>query len=165
MDQFGLGARIGTDATNPVLCVYFSVARPSKLGWYADITSTVSSGSKNSDGTMSYQVNVAFANVMNSAEVEPAGEYIAGTWEGDMDAYIQIIAPAGSMISDFKSTLPPSDRNPSWNQTVYDGLQMAYLKSATLKPGQVIECAFTVTTAKDAQPLQVKNTPTLTSYR
>ena len=114
---------------------------------------------------MSYQVNVAFANVMNSAEVEPAGEYIAGTWEGDMDAYIQIIAPAGSMISDFKSTLPPSDRNPSWNQTVYDGLQMAYLKSATLKPGQVIECAFTVTTAKDAQPLQVKNTPTLTSYR
>lgn len=168
--SMGYSGSMNANAAEPELGVFFSVCNPSKLGWYVDVDTTIGEAKTNSDGTKSYEVTAVFTSILTEDDVEAAGKAIVGDYDGNMAPFIHLVAPAGGSINNFVGDLPEQverdDGNvATWEESTLSGLNVTYLKYASLMPGQRITCTFTVTTAKDAEPLKLVTTPTLTEYR
>lgn len=156
--QCGSSGCISRDEENPEVGIYFSLANACKMGWFLDIDVEISDGTENEDGSMSYDMTVTFTNVMDPKDVATSSYYI--TTSGYMDAAIQLFAPAGGTVSDFKTD--------NWSSVVertYNERQLGYLH-AGIGAGKSITVTYTVTTAPGVKaPLGYVTTPTLTKYR
>lgn len=162
IDPLDCSGALNSDPSAPKLGTYFNACMASKLGWYADMETTIGEATSNSDGTTSYACTTTFRNVITPQEVSEGGSYLVGQLKnGDMLPWIYILAPAGGTITDFTT----SDGQ-VFSQGKYKSLQVWYIQWASLPPGSELVCTYTVTVSKDAkEPLGLSATPMLTEYR
>ncbi|MBQ6454809.1 MAG: DUF4012 domain-containing protein [Eggerthellaceae bacterium] len=153
---------LNSDSKTPKIGTYFNACMASKLGWYADMETTIGEAQRNSDGTTSYQCKTTFRNAITQQEVAEGRTYLVGQFKnGNMLPWIYITAPAGGSITDFKT----SDGQ-AFSQGTYKDLQVWYIQEGSIPPGGELVCTYTVTVSKDAEePLGLSATPMLTEYR
>lgn len=162
IDPLDCSGALNSDPTAPKLGTYFNACMASKLGWYADMETTIGEATSNGDGTTSYACTTTFRNVITPQEVSEGGSYLVGQFKnGDMLPWIYIMAPAGGTITDFTT----SDGQ-VFSQGTYKDLQVWYIQEGSLPPGGELVCTYTVTVSKNAkEPLGLSATPMLTEYR
>lgn len=153
---------LNSDPTTPKLGTYFNALMASKIGWYADMETTIGEAQGNADGTTSYRCSTTFRNVITQQEVAEGRNYLIGQFrDGNMLPWIYITAPAGGTITDFTT----SDGQ-VFSQGTYKDLQVWYIQEGSIPPGGELTCTYTVTVSKDAkEPLGLSATPMLTEYR
>lgn len=152
---------LNNNETEPLTAIYIGEIRGSKMGWYLDAVTSVSAGTKNSDGTTSYTLTINLSNALRNDEVDSAGAYIAGQAGGYVDPRIYLLAPAGGSISNVTSS-----NNYEFREDTYQGLQMFTFTNIDLAPEETQIITYTVTVSANAtQELALHETPTLTKYR
>lgn len=162
IDSLDCSGALNADPSAPKLGTYFNACMASKLGWYADMETTIGEAKSNGDGTTSYACTTTFRNVITPEEVSAGGSYLVGQFKnGNMLPWIYITAPAGGTITDFTT----SDGQ-VFKQGMYKDLQVWYIQEGSLPPGGELVCTYTVTVSKDAkEPLGLSATPMLSAYR
>jgi hypothetical protein len=150
---------------DPVLGVYTSILNPSKLSWYLDQTTTIGEGVKNADGTTTYSVTTTLDNTVTYTDVANGGTYImgeaAGYELGDPRPIVNIVAPAGGVISDI---------NYSGGVTEYYDQDYKSHEVVSIFVTLPAQSSFTVTynvtvPASAESTLELSETPLLTEYR
>lgn len=162
IDQLDCSGALNSDPAAPKLGTYFNACSSSKLGWYADMETTIGEPSSNDDGTIGYTCITTFRNVITYQEVSTGSSYLVGkAGDGNMRPWIYITAPAGGIITDFAT-----NDGQVFNQGAYKDLQVWYIQEGSLSPGSELTCTYTVTVSKDAkEPLGLSATPMLSAYR
>ena len=159
--ESGFSGKLNFDEEKPVTGIYFSLADPSKLGWYLDMIPEISEPEINDDGTRTYDVKLTLRNIMDEDEANISSWYIVGGYEGGIRGYIHCFAPAGGYISDMETS--------NWMymfEANYKDLEVYYDLDLLLEPGEEVEITYKVTTAEGVEtPLKAVTTPTLTEYR
>lgn len=149
------------DAQNPYTGIYFSLADPSKLGWYLDIIPEISEPVVAEDGSKIYDVSVVISNTLAWDEVYRSSWYIKGSYEGTLIAYAFFMAPAEGYIAN--AYIEPYGY---LNRSIYHGLDLAYTYGINLDPSESITVHYQVVTPPGVDaPLKAVTTPTLTEYR
>ncbi len=163
ISQFDCSGALNWNIYEPKLGTYFNCTSGSKQGWYDDMETTIGPGSKNVDGTTSYQVTTVFRNNITAYEGETGGEYIMGVNEekGDMYPFIYFVAPMNGSISNFTT----DTGTPFEVAQLYDH-QIVYFNGPKIPTEGSMTCTYTVTTSNEAQKeLGIIATPMLTKYR
>lgn len=105
-------------------------------------------------------MSVKLSNHMTSEELQSASAYITGGNKGAFRGSAYFFAPAGGSVSDFAA-----DNGSPIAQNEYQGLQLGYLQSLNVNPGQTVEVTFRIATAPGTEePLAISQTPTLQAY-
>lgn len=105
----GASGAITNDATKPELGVYLNDSSGAKLGWYLSCDTTVGEGTKNADGTTSYQVTTVVRNNVQKSEVSSLPDYVqthqdwAARSGADLQLWLYLVAPAGGAISNVQA--------------------------------------------------------------
>ena len=162
VDLAGLSGQLNHDPDAPQTGVFFSLADPSKLGWYLDIETKVDEVPViNYDGTRTYNVEVTLRNVIDDDDIAASHEYIIGAYEGGIRGYIHFFGPSGGHISDFVT-----EDDMYMLTDTYQNLEVGYNLDVLINPGKSLTFKYKATTAPfvDA-PLTIVHTPTLTEYR
>ena len=162
VDMAGLSGQLNHDPDAPQTGVFFSLADPSKLGWYLDIETHVDEVPViNYDGTRTYNVEVTLRNIIDEEDIEASHEYITGAYQGGIRGYVHFFGPAGGHLSNFET-----EEDMYMLTDTYMDLDVGYNLDVLINPGDSITFDYKVTTAPfvDA-PLSIVHTPTLTEYR
>ena len=162
MLETGVSGRLNFDPENPVCGVYFSLADPSKMGWYLDILTDVSEPIVNEDGSRSYDVTVTLQNTITDDVIENAHAYIIGNYNGGIRGFVHVFAPSGGYFEHIETE--------SWSTymfvSYYQDLEVAYNLDILIYPGESEVFHYRITTAEGVEtPLRIITTPTLTEYR
>ena len=161
IDEAGCSGQLNHDPKNPELGVYFSLADPSKMGWYLDMTTDIGEPKSNSDGTSTYDVTVTLSNVISQKDVINSAWYITGSYGGSIMGFIHIFAPSEGHFEEWDT-----NNGMYLYDSIYHDLEVIFTQGVIIEPGEDIEITFQVTTDRRAEaPLKVRQTPTLTEYR
>ncbi len=160
----GFSGALDSDPATPVLGVYLNDDTISKISWYTSAKTDLGEGTKNADGTTTYDVTTMVTNTITSAEAAEAPRYISGGNENkrnvsDMLDYVYLYAPAGGSISNFSVSdgglvgdVAPSDHE------IY-GLQVinAHIHA---RASETVTLTYQVTVSAEAtEPLALRTTP------
>lgn len=157
----GVDGQLNNGTTNNVAGLYWNFDVANKMGWFLNLDTSVSEGVKNEDGTYSYTVTATITNIFTDADYEGAGEYILGTYNGNLDGLLYLFAPNGGSISNIST-----DNGIEFAEDNYEGLQVFYNKDVVIAPQTSMTVTYTVTTGSGvSDPLVLRKTPTLTNYR
>lgn len=161
MTAAGISGKLNFDPENPVTGIYFSLADPSKMGWYLDMIPEISEPEIGFDGSRIYNVKLTLRNVITEEDIENSHEYILGGYNGSIRGYVHCFAPAGGYIADIETS--------NWMymfEANYHDLEVYYDLDVLIEPGEEIEITYQVVTAEGVDtPLKAITTPTLTEYR
>ena len=176
MEKMGVAGNLKQDPSTPELGVYVNDDSGAKLSWYLSEDTQVGEGSKNPDGTTSYQVTTTYTNHLTEDQAKKLPSYVdnhngVAREEGDMVLFLYLVAPAGGSITInnesgyFDSSMyPPYSgviSQAGMDQASYEGLETWYCASQ-VAPGESTSFTYTVTVPSEAaQPLSVRETPTL----
>lgn len=159
--ESGFSGKLNFDKENPQIGIYFSLADPSKMGWYLDMIPEISEPIINDDGCLTYDVTVTLRNVIDDYDISRSHEYIIGGYNGGIRGYIHCFAPAGGYITDIEA-----DNWMYMFEANYNDLEVYYDLDVLLEPGEEVKITYKVTTAEGVEtPLKAVTTPTLTEYR
>lgn len=157
----GCSGALNDDPSNPEAGVFFSGANGSKLGWFVSLDTQIGDVTVNDDGSRTYDVTVTVSNDITRDDMYRAGNYIIGNYNGQVESYLHLFAPAGGTISDFETS-----NSMTMNMDEYYGLEVAYNVEFMLAPSNPVTVTYKVTTAPGVStPLKISQTPTLQSYR
>lgn len=158
----GCSGALNDDPSNPEAGVFFSGANGSKLGWFLSLDTQIGDDvTINDDGSRTYDVTVTVSNDITRDDMYRAGNYIIGNYNGQVESYLHLFAPAGGTISDFETS-----NSMTMNMDEYHGLEVAYNVEFMLAPSNPVTVTYKVTTAPGVStPLKISQTPTLQSYR
>lgn len=157
----GCSGALNDDTSNPEAGVFFSGANGSKLGWFVSLDTQIGDVTVNDDGSRTYDVTVTVSNDITRDDMYRAGNYIIGNYNGQVESYLHLFAPAGGTISDFETS-----NSMTMNMDEYHGLEVAYNVEFMLAPSNPVTVTYKVTTAPGVStPLKISQTPTLQSYR
>lgn len=157
----GCSGALNDDPSNPEAGVFFSGANGSKLGWFVSLDTQIGDVTVNDDGSRTYDVTVTVSNDITRDDMYRAGNYIIGNYNGQVESYLHLFAPAGGTISDFETS-----NSMTMNMDEYHGLEVAYNVEFMLAPSNPVTVTYKVTTAPGiSTPLKISQTPTLQSYR
>lgn len=157
----GCSGALNDDPSNPEAGVFFSGANGSKLGWFVSLDTQTGDVTVNDDGSRTYDVTVTVSNDITRDDMYRAGNYIIGNYNGQVESYLHLFAPAGGTISDFETS-----NSMTMNMDEYHGLEVAYNVEFMLAPSNPVTVTYKVTTAPGVStPLKISQTPTLQSYR
>lgn len=157
----GCSGALNDDPYNPEAGVFFSGANGSKLGWFVSLDTQIGDVTVNDDGSRTYDVTVTVSNDITRDDMYRAGNYIIGNYNGQVESYLHLFAPAGGTISDFETS-----NSMTMNMDEYHGLEVAYNVEFMLAPSNPVTVTYKVTTAPGVStPLKISQTPTLQSYR
>ncbi len=157
----GCSGALNDDSSNPEAGVFFSGANGSKLGWFVSLDTQIGDVTVNDDGSRTYDVTVTVSNDITRDDMYRAGNYIIGNYNGQVESYLHLFAPAGGTISDFETS-----NSMTMNMDEYHGLEVAYNVEFMLAPSNPVTVTYKVTTAPGVStPLKISQTPTLQSYR
>lgn len=157
----GCSGALNDDPSNPEAGVFFSGANGSKLGWFVSLDTQIGDVTVNDDGSRTYDVTVTVSNDITRDDMYRAGNYIIGNYNGQVESYLHLFAPAGGTISDFETS-----NSMTMNMDEYHGLEVAYNVEFMLAPSNPVTVTCKVTTAPGVStPLKISQTPTLQSYR
>jgi hypothetical protein len=158
----GCSGALNDDPSNPEAGVFFSGANGSKLGWFVSLDTQIGDDvTINDDGSRTYDVTVTVSNDITRDDMYRAGNYIIGNYNGQVESYLHLFAPAGGTISDFETS-----NSMAMNMDEYHGLEVAYNVEFMLAPSNPVTVTYKVTTAPGVStPLKIGQTPTLQSYR
>ena len=158
----GCSGALNDDPSNPEAGVFFSGANGSKLGWFVSLDTQIGDDvTINDDGSRTYDVTVTVSNDITRDDMYRAGNYIIGNYNGQVESYLHLLAPAGGTISDFETS-----NSMTMNMDEYHGLEVAYNVEFMLAPSNPVTVTYKVTTAPGVStPLKISQTPTLQSYR
>lgn len=158
----GCSGALNDDPSNPEAGVFFSGANGSKLGWFVNLDTQIGDDvTINDDGSRTYDVTVTVSNDITRDDMYRAGNYIIGNYNGQVESYLHLFAPAGGTISDFETS-----NSMTMNMDEYHGLEVAYNVEFMLAPSNSVTVTYKVTTAPGVStPLKISQTPTLQSYR
>ena len=158
-EQLGCDGGLNRDPEKPEAGIYFTGIIPSKLGWWLDIEPSFSKKSVNDDGSATYDVHVLFRNNFTYEELPSLSRYIYGADHGIYHANIQLFAPAGGTISEFRC-----EPEVLFRYGEYNGIPLVYL-SYSLRPRGEFALDYQLTTAPGVDaPLGLSMTPTLQKY-
>ncbi|MDD6729981.1 MAG: DUF4012 domain-containing protein [Eggerthellaceae bacterium] len=176
MEKMGVAGNLKQDPSTPELGVYVNDDSGAKLSWYLSEDTQVGEGSKNPDGTTSYQVTTTYKNNLTEDQAKKLPSYVdnhngVARESGDMVLFLYLVAPAGGSITiDNESGYFDSSMYPPYSgvisqagmaQASYEGLETWYCASQ-VAPGESTSFTYTVTVPSEAaQPLSVRETPTL----
>ena len=157
----GCSGALNDDPSNPEAGVFFSGANGSKLGWFVSLDTQIGDDvTINDDGSRTYDVTVTVSNDITRDDMYRAGNYIIGNYNGQVESYLHLFAPAGGTISDFETS-----NSMTMNMDEYHGLEVAYNVEFMLAPSNPVTVTYKVTTAPGVStPLKISQTPTLQSY-
>lgn len=157
----GCSGALNDDPSNPEAGVFFSGANGSKLGWFVSLDTQIGDVTVNDDGSRTYDVTVTVSNDITRDDMYRAGNYIIGNYNGQVESYLHLFAPAGGTISDFETS-----NSMTMNMDEYHGLEVAYNVEFMLAPSNPVTVTYKVTTAPGVStPLKISQTPTLQRYR
>lgn len=158
----GCSGALNDDPSNPEAGVFFSGANGSKLGWFVSLDTQIGDDvTINDDGSRTYDVTVTVSNDITRDDMYRVGNYIIGNYNGQVESYLHLFAPAGGTISDFETS-----NSMAMNMDEYHGLEVAYNVEFMLAPSNPVTVTYKVTTAPGVStPLKIGQTPTLQSYR
>lgn len=157
----GCSGALNDDPSNPEAGVFFSGANGSKLGWFVSLDTQIGDVTVNDDGSRTYDVTVTVSNDITRDDMYRAGNYIIGNYNGQVESYLHLFAPADGTISDFETS-----NSMTMNMDEYHGLEVAYNVEFMLAPSNPVTVTYKVTTAPGVStPLKIGQTPTLQSYR
>lgn len=157
----GCSGALNDDPSNPEAGVFFSGANGSKLGWFVSLDTQIGDVTVNDDGSRTYDVTVTVSNDITRDDMYRAGNYIIGNYNGQVESYLHLFAPAGGTISDFETS-----NSMTMNMDEYHGLEVAYNVEFMLASSNPVTVTYKVTTAPGVStPLKISQTPTLQSYR
>lgn len=158
----GCSGALNDDPSNPEAGVFFSGANGSKLGWFVSLDTQIGDDvTINDDGSRTYDVTVTVSNDITRDDMYRAGNYIIGNYNGQVESYLHLFAPAGGTISDFETS-----NSMTMNMDEYHGLEVAYNVEFMLAPSNPVTVTYKVTTAPGVSTqLKISQTPTLQSYR
>lgn len=157
----GCSGALNDDPSNPEAGVFFSGANGSKLGWFVSLDTQIGDVTVNDDGSRTYDVTVTVSNDITRDDMYRAGNYIIGNYNGQVESYLHLFAPAGGTISDFETS-----NSMTMNMDEYHGLEVAYNVEFMLAPSNPVTVTYKVTTVPGVStPLKISQTPTLQSYR
>lgn len=157
----GCSGALNDDPSNPEAGVFFSGANGSKLGWFVSLDTQIGDVTVNDDGSRIYDVTVTVSNDITRDDMYRAGNYIIGNYNGQVESYLHLFAPAGGTISDFETS-----NSMTMNMDEYHGLEVAYNVEFMLASSNPVTVTYKVTTAPGVStPLKISQTPTLQSYR
>ena len=157
----GCSGALNDDSSNPEAGVFFSGANGSKMGWLVSHDTQIGDVTVNDDGSRTYDVTVTVSNDITRDDMYRAGNYIIGNYNGQVESYLHLFAPAGGTISDFETS-----NSMTMNMDEYHGLEVAYNVEFMLAPSNPVTVTYKVTTAPGVStPLKISQTPTLQSYR
>ena len=156
----GWNGGLNRNPEEPQAGVYYSCTLSSKMGWFLILDTQIGERSKNEDGSYTYPITVTFSNDISKEEIQSAGGYITGGKGGSIIGSAYFFAPAGGTVTGFEAS-----NNKTVKTDVYQDLQLGYLLSFKIKPGQVITVTYYVTTAPGVEaPLTISKTPTVQEY-
>ena len=158
----GCSGALNDDPSNPEAGVFFSGANGSKLGWFVSLDTQIGDDvTINDDGSRTYDVTVTVSNDITRDDMYRAGNYIIGNYNGQVESYLHLFAPADGTISNFETS-----NSMTMNMDEYHGLEVAYNVEFMLAPSNPVTVTYKVTTAPGVStPLKISQTPTLQSYR
>lgn len=126
----GCSGALNDDPSNPEAGVFFSGANGSKLGWFVSLDTQIGDDvTINDDGSRTYDVTVTVSNDITRDDMYRAGNYIIGNYNGQVESYLHLFAPAGGTISDFETS-----NSMAMNMDEYHGLEVAYNVEFMLAP-------------------------------
>ena len=161
--NMGMAGTTNDDKDNPFAGIYLSINVPCKMGWFIDIEPIMSNPIKNSDGSMTYDMEVTFRNVISKEELQTAASYILGRTKGNIRCNLYFTAPMEGKVTDF---LVESENKFTIKKGTYCGLDLGYCNSIFLYPGKDVVVKYKVTTAPGVStPLEIVQTPTATKFR
>ena len=115
----GCSGALNDDPSNPEAGVFFSGANGSKLGWFVSLDTQIGDVTVNDDGSRTYDVTVTVSNDITRDDMYRAGNYIIGNYNGQVESYLHLFAPAGGTISDFETS-----NSMTMNMDEYHGLEV-----------------------------------------
>lgn len=166
IDALGFSGKLSDDPAKPVLGTYTNDYTWSKIDWYLNMNTTVGEGTKNADGSTSYQVTTTVTNAMTEEELAVAPEYVTGNnpkkrSTGDMITGIVLTAPAGGTITNVQAS--GGDPSAPEEFSVY-GLDVWRVVTHDYTQ-ETTTITYTVTTSPEAtEPLTVARTPAARSF-
>jgi hypothetical protein len=164
MQELGVAGGLSTDPATPVLGVYLNDDSYSKLSWYTQAGTTIDGGTKNADGTTTYNVTTTLTNTITPEEAASAPIYIYGgnadkRNNSDMLHFVYFIAPAGGTITNFSASDGLIFTDYGINEATLSGLQFIRVRTH-LRSGESGTFTYQVTVPAEAtQPLALRTTP------
>jgi len=156
--MLGSSGGINSDAEYPEAGVYFNLLNASKLGWYVDMSYDIVNQTANSDGSVTYDVEVKLGNIITGAEAASVSGYI--TYSGDIQYALYLFATEGGTVEYISA-----DRYVNQSSQYYNGHELLFITGSLWTDSQTT-ITYRVTTAMGVDmPLTFSATPTLTQYR
>jgi len=158
--ELGWHGGLNIDPENPQAGVYYSCTIASKMGWFLVMDTQIGDRTQNEDGSYTYPITVTFSNAITDGEIKAASEYITGGKGGSIIGSAYFFAPAGGTVGNFAASNGKNIKNEE-----YHDLQLGYMLSFQIKPGQEVVVTYYVTTAPGVEtPLIFSKTPTVQDY-
>jgi hypothetical protein len=176
LEDLGVSGTVSSDLTTPETGVYMSACSGGKMYYYLASDVKVGAGTKNSDGSTTYDVTVEFDDTLTSAEVATLTNYITNSnpnYDGSLDFFVYLLAPTGGKITDVKTegtfyganAYPNQDfaitagGNDAMNESTYQGNDIWYGWTHVAMGGKTV-LTYKVTTSTSAEEgLFVHTTP------
>lgn len=164
MQELGVAGALSTDPAKPTLGVYLNDDSYSKLSWYTQVGTTIDGGTKNADGSTTYNVTTTLTNTITPEEAATAPLYIYGgnsdkRNNSDMLHFVYFVAPAGGTISNFSASDGLIFTDYGVNEATLSGLQFIRVRTH-LRSGESGTFTYQVTVPAEAtQPLALRTTP------
>ena len=175
LEDFGFAGTVSSDTKVPETGIYTSACYGGKMFYYLASDIDVGKGTKNPDGSMTYDVKVTFTNQLESAELSTLPVYITNGdgFDGGLHFFVYLLAPSGGKITDVNTegTFYGASNYPipafaisaggedAMNETTYQGNDMWYGWTQVAMEGKTV-ITYKVTTAPDAESdLIVRTTP------
>lgn len=160
VEDCGFSGRLNYDKNVPKAGIYFSLADPSKLGWYIDINAEIINSQKLESGETEYTIDLSISNNLPEDEKDESW-YVVGNYEGSAFFNLHLFAPAGGEIYDIR-TYPEFDLE----EESYEKLGLYYALGIFVEPGSTLSVEYKITTPGGIDaPLSFDMTPTLQKYR
>lgn len=157
----GFDGNLNNGSSSNITDLYWDFSVANKMGWFIDLNASVSEGTKNSDGTYTYTITATITNIFTQEDYNGAGEYILGTFNGNLDGSLHLFAPNGGTISNISC-----DNGVELIEDNYMGLQLFYNMNVVIPPQSTMTITYDVTTAPGiSEGLVLRKTPTVTDYR
>lgn len=164
MGTLGLSGALASDPAAPVLGVYLNDDTYSKISWYASCKTQIGDGTKNDDGTTTYEVTTTLTNTISPQDALNAPRYITGGNDDKRDAsdmlnFVFFFAPAGGAISDMSVSEGALFEDYGIANASLSGLQV--LRTRThLKSGESATFTYKIAVSSDAtDSLTLRTTP------
>lgn len=152
---------LNSDPEKPEAGVYVNCTIASKMGIFLEMDTQAGERTLNSDGSYTYPITVTFHNSITREEINQASAYITGGADGSFSGSAYFFAPAGGTIGNFSSESTVYIRDET-----YHDLELGFLSSLYIRPGQSVTITYDITTAPGVETeLTFSKTPTLQDYR